>query len=194
MMFDIRPSFAVPFCIALSLLTPQLYPSESAHTLQTKTLKQTFELLAIAFGSIQVPGTVQHATEPFTICNTLSTATGTPVRTLTILDDNDRKVLELNGYSRKVIAARKEEDCWILGDEDETVTYLPLTPITCSDLEHLTDDQLTFITEIDKRSQKQQTSLRLTEAQTKLYATLSSWFQRVLRIRYAVIPTSMLNL
>lgn len=174
--------------VALTLATTSLFPSESAHTLQVQA-KQTIEQLTALFKTVEVPGTLENATEMLTICSTGSAGSNSVV----IQDDQDTIVLELANYLHTVIAAHREADCWILGNDDDTITYIPHSSITCATLEKLDKEQLALITEIAQRSTKTERPARLNEEQRKVYATLPAWFQRVLRIRYAVIDDSVLH-
>lgn len=175
--------------VALTLATPSLYPSESAHTLQVQA-KQTIEQLTDLFKTVEVPGTLENETGMLTIFSTHSACSNSVV----IRNDQDTTVLELSNYLHTVIAAHREADCWILGNDDKTITYIPHSPITCATLEKLDKEQLALITDFAQRSTKTERSTRLDkEEQRKVYATLPAWFQRVLRIRYAVIDDSMLH-
>jgi hypothetical protein len=102
------------------------------------------------------------------------------------------KLLELNGYPHIAIAAKRENDCWTLKNNDGTIMFIPLQPITAYDFERLPLEQANFIVGITQRhANPENPPLVMNEEQAKLFSTLPAWFQRVLCMRYGVTTACM---
>ncbi len=193
-----KQQFLLTF-LPLLFLPTKLYLAECKRDVQInkKSDSDKLEALVECFSSITVPGQLCLDGLPAFILGNKTNlnkknAYGIPHNQITIISlATGKKLFETAGYLKEVYKAKQETSHWCLDHDDETITYIARKPITCDELQKLNTQERELLQKIVQQDPNH--PLALDEQDAKQISALPQWYQHILRLRYGVKFTSMLN-